>query len=72
MGMDVVLALLKDLGGRATITEINELARKKGLGKSYVGKVEVRDSLIRLKQRGLVSGNPVTEDFAEEVWAILS
>ena len=72
MGMDVVLALLKDLGGRATIKEINELARKRGLGKSYLGRVEVRDSLIRLKQRGLDSGNPVTEDFAEEVWANLS
>ena len=66
----MVLALLKDLGGRASIKEINELAKKRGLGKSYVGRVEVRDSLIRLTKKGLVSGNPVTKNFAEEEWTL--
>jgi hypothetical protein len=68
--MDTVLALLKELGGRASVAEISELGRKKAMGKDATDKVKIRDSLIRLRQKGIVSGNPASKDYVNEVWTV--
>ena len=71
MGMETVLALLKELGGKASVSQISELGRKKRTVDSGIYKTKIRDSLIRLRQKGLVSGNPTAKDYTNEIWTLI-
>ena len=68
--MEQVLELLSELGGTATVRQMVDHARKKSLGKDLTHSIKVRDSLIRLKRRGAVTGNAASSNYADEVWAL--
>jgi hypothetical protein len=65
-----VLTVLRELGGKASIRDITQYAKNKRLHKDFAHVIKVRDSLIRLKRRGLVDGDARAADYLDVVWRI--
>lgn len=69
--METVLELLKELGGRASVNQISELGKRRKVDDSGIDKTKIRDSLVRLRKKGLVLGNPASKDYTNEVWTLV-
>ena len=68
--METVLALLKELGGSASVNQISEMGKKKKVDDSGIDKTKIRDSLISLGRKGLVSRKSASKDYRDEIWTL--
>ena len=68
--METVLALLKELGGSASVIQFSEMGKKKKVDDSGIDKTKIRDSLISLGRKGLVSRKSASKDYRDEIWTL--
>jgi len=54
MTLELILEVLRRLGGKATITQIHDYAKKEGFPSSLKDRTKIHDRLITLSRKGLV------------------